>query len=95
MMFYQKNFLMVAELTFVTGFTSTHFVKYSMTIIAKLYFPCAGVNLPTMLMPHRWRGQDRAINCTGCAGAFDRRENFWQVSHAETSFAVSSITAGQ
>jgi hypothetical protein len=31
-----KKFLMVAELIFVTGFTSTHFVKYSTTTMAKV-----------------------------------------------------------
>jgi hypothetical protein len=35
-MFFQKNFLMVAELTFVTGLASTYFVKYSTTTIAKM-----------------------------------------------------------
>jgi hypothetical protein len=32
----QKFFLIVAEHTFVTGFASTHFVKYSMTITMKV-----------------------------------------------------------
>jgi hypothetical protein len=34
--------------------------------------PYAEVNLLTMSMPHRWRGQDGAINCEGSAGALDR-----------------------
>jgi hypothetical protein len=36
MIFCQKNFLLVAKLMFVTGFASTHFVKYSTTTIAKV-----------------------------------------------------------
>jgi hypothetical protein len=36
MIFCQKNFLMVVELTLVTGFTSTHFVKYSTGTMAKV-----------------------------------------------------------
>jgi hypothetical protein len=35
-MFCQKNFLIVAELTFVSGFTSIHFVKYSTMITVKV-----------------------------------------------------------
>jgi hypothetical protein len=36
MILYQKNFLIVIELRFVIGFTSIHFVKYSITTIAKV-----------------------------------------------------------
>jgi hypothetical protein len=56
--------------------------------------PCAGVNLPTMSMPHHWGGQDGAINCEGYAGTFNRWENFWQASHVASNFVASSITAG-
>jgi hypothetical protein len=35
-MFCQKNFLIVAELTFVSGFASIHFVKYSTAITVKV-----------------------------------------------------------
>jgi hypothetical protein len=35
-MFYHKNFLFVAELTFVSGFASTHFMKYSTVITVKV-----------------------------------------------------------
>jgi hypothetical protein len=35
-MLYQKNFLIVAELTFVSGFASIHFVKYLTTITANM-----------------------------------------------------------
>jgi hypothetical protein len=36
MMFYQKNFFIVVELIFVTGFSSIHFVKYSTAMMAKV-----------------------------------------------------------
>jgi hypothetical protein len=41
--------------------------------------PCAGVNLSIMLMPHRSRGHNGAISCTGCAGAFVLHENFYRL----------------
>jgi hypothetical protein len=63
---------MVTELTFVTGLASTLIVKYSTATMAKVQLPCVGINLPTMSMPHRWRGHGRAINYEGCAGTFNR-----------------------
>jgi hypothetical protein len=73
----------------VTGFASTHFVKYSTVTIAKVYFPCAGVSLPMMSMPHRCRGQDVVINY-GCAGALERWENFGQASQVYTCLAANA-----
>jgi hypothetical protein len=35
-MFFQKNLLIVAELMFVTGFASTHFMKYSSATMAEM-----------------------------------------------------------
>jgi hypothetical protein len=60
---------MVAEVLFITDFASTDLVKYSTAAMVKVQFPCAGVSLPMMSMPHRCRGQDGAINYKGCMGA--------------------------
>ena len=38
MMFYQKNFLIVSEVMFISGLASIHFVKYSTATAA--YFTC-------------------------------------------------------